>query len=93
MSQGRNGYAFEAALELLRGMLYYSCKSRCLLIFISAARDDKCGEDGGCTYEEVYELWKELFLDHWMEIEPVWRRHFGIIGCDSTMRIGELQIL
>ncbi len=93
VSQGRKGYAFEAAREMLRGILYYSCKSRCLLIFIPAARGDKSGEDGGCTCEEVYELWKALFLDHWMEIEPVWGRHFGIIGCDNTMRIGELQIL
>lgn len=93
VSQGRKGYAFEAACELLGGILYYSCKSRCLLIFIPAARGDKSGEDGGCTCEEVYELWKDLFLDYWMEIEPVWRRHFGIIGCDSTMRIGNLQIL
>lgn len=89
----RKTYAYEAASELLHGGLYYSCKSEYLLIFIPHEKREKSAEGSECTFEELYELWKSLFFDYWTEIEAVWKRHFGVIGFDSSMRMGEIQLI
>ena len=62
VSQGRKGYAFEAACELLGGILYYSCKSCCLLIFIPAARGDKAGKTADVLVRKCMNCGKICFL-------------------------------
>lgn len=89
----RKVYACESASELLHAVFYYSCKSEYLLIFIPHEKKEKSAEGSECTFEELYELWKSLFLDYWTEIETVWKRHFGVIGFESSMRIGEVQLI
>lgn len=91
--KSRKGYIGASASELLGAVLYYSCKSNYLLIFIPFKKDEKSAENSDCTFESLYQLWKSLFLDYWTEIEDVWKNHFGIIGFDSSMHIGELQLI
>ncbi len=89
----RRSYAYEAGRELLDAMFYYSCAKECLLIFIPFAKKEKSAEDSECTYGELYELWRSMFLDYWVKDKAVWEKHFGVIGFESLMTIGELQLI
>ena len=35
---------------------------------------------------------KEMFLPLGLEVDLFWKKHFGVIGVDITMRIGEIAI-
>lgn len=35
---------------------------------------------------------KEMFLPLGLEVDLFWEKHFGVIGVDITMRIGEIAI-
>ena len=72
--------------QIFTSAVVYQVKKHPQVIYIYLGREKDV------TLNARWELLKDLFLPMGFEIRVFWEKHFGIMGVDSTMRLGNIAI-